>query len=212
VTTIIGLCGPAGSGKSTVAERLESKYGAKRYAFADPLKQICMRTLDMTREQVYGTQEQKETRDPRYNFSPRWFLQRLGTEGMREVFGPDVWWKLTLDRIDNDRPALAVIEDVRFVNEAEGIRRERWRTEPIPYGFPDDCRSIRIPSYVWRLEPPGFTPTAAPTHQSEAQWSLCKYDYKLAPLYRGLEHLYDCIDALAQTCGLEARSVLKSWG
>jgi hypothetical protein len=121
MTKIIGTCGPAGSGKSTVANYLVEHYGARRYAFADPLKQICIRTLDFADEQLNRTQAQKEAVDPRYGFSARWFIQRLGTEGVRAVLGPDFWWRYCLSRIARDAPGVAVIEDVRFVNEATGV-------------------------------------------------------------------------------------------
>ncbi len=202
MTTIIGICGPAGSGKSTVAERLESHYGARRYAFADPLKEMLMRTFDFTYEQMYGSQQDKETVDPRYGHSPRWFMQRVGTQGIRHTFGEDVWWKMTLDRIKADEPALAVIEDVRFVNESIGIHRA-FETRVRITGTMDEYRDVQHHGLVWRLEPPGFVATADPTHASETQWSLCKYDYKLTPQYRGLDHLYDCIDALAHECFLK---------
>ena len=36
--TVIGLCGKASSGKSTVAQYLQAKYSFERIAFADSLK------------------------------------------------------------------------------------------------------------------------------------------------------------------------------
>lgn len=190
-TTIIGLLGPAGSGKSTAAKYLAEKYGARRYAFADPLKDIVRLALDFTHEQVYGPQKSKEAVDPRYGHSPRWFLQRVGTQGVRAVLGADFWWQYTLDqRIMRDRPALAVIEDVRFVNEAAGL----------------DRLGARVPgldSSIWRLEPivEGVS-TADPTHASEAEWSKAPYDLRIAPRALGLEVLYAELDRAAAYCGL----------
>lgn len=115
---IIGLLGPAGSGKSTVAAYMAKNYGAELYAFADPLKEIVGKAFDLSDKQLYGSQADKETVDPRYNVSPRWLFQRIGTQGIREVFGPDVWANLTLERINKVKPELAVIQDVRFRNEA----------------------------------------------------------------------------------------------
>jgi molybdopterin-guanine dinucleotide biosynthesis protein len=36
MTLVVGICGPAGSGKTTVAKYLERHYGARSYALADP--------------------------------------------------------------------------------------------------------------------------------------------------------------------------------
>jgi len=157
---ILGLLGPAGSGKSTAAKYLAEKYTCMRYSFADPLKHVAMRTLGFTYEQCYGTQAQKEAVDPRYGFSPRWFLQKLGTEGCRGVFGDSFWTERTLDLIVRQQQAagahVAVIEDVRFVNEANAIHA--------------------VGGAVWRLECPDRESVADATHASEAEWSRCGYD------------------------------------
>src|SRR5690349_10218769 len=99
MTRIIGLLGGAGAGKSTIASYLVEKYGAKRYRLAGLLKEIARRTLDLTVEQVDGTQAQKEAVDERYGFSPRWFLQRLGTEGVRATLGQDFWTRALMAQI-----------------------------------------------------------------------------------------------------------------
>lgn len=180
-TRIIGLLGPAGAGKSSVAEFLEQEYGVERYSLAAPLKEIARRTLDFTEAQVYGTQAEKEAVDPRYGFSPRWFLQRLGTEGIRHVLSADVWVKLCLDRIKAGTPAVAVIEDVRFINEVDAIRF-CWRSAP----------DVSIHGEVWRLESPGreAVTTADASHASEAEWSQAPYDVLIRPKKRGLEELF----------------------
>jgi len=242
MTTIIGTCGPAGSGKSTVASHLVERYGAGRYAFADPLKQLCIRTLDFAHEQLNGTQAQKEAVDPRYGFSARWFIQRLGTEGVRTVLGPDFWWRYALARISIDAPDLAVIEDVRFVNEADGVRgtcgdpvdvveiTDELVTEIGWYtlggrragdltmddfldrlGAAFRCTfggEIALGGwdvdlgYVWRLESPRFALTSDPTHASEAEWSKCAYDLRIAPREHGLDALFELVDRAAHFCGI----------
>lgn len=168
MTTIIGLCGPAGAGKTTVAKFLCERYGAVRYSLAGPLKEIAQRTLGFSDEQMYGTQAQKEAPDPRYGFSPRWFLQRLGTEGIRAVLGADVWIDCLMGRITRERPKIAVVDDVRFANEAAALRAE-W------------CD-------VWRLTPPPPFATSS-THASETEWTKAQVDYEIAPLLPGVDVL-----------------------
>lgn len=181
---VIALMGPAGSGKSTIAQFLVERYGAKRYAFAGPLKEVARRTLDFTPEQVYGTQEQKEAADARYGFSPRWFLQRLGTEGARVVFGDDFWTRTALDQIRRDAlladavarpgaPSIAVIEDARFANEAAAVR----------------ALAAPLRGLVWRLDPPADSPApdaATAQHASEIGWREAPHDAVIAPPQRGL--------------------------
>lgn len=50
----------------------------------------------------------------------REFMQYLGTEVMRKIYGP-VWIENCLRRIETDQPPIAVITDCRFVNEVEAI-------------------------------------------------------------------------------------------
>lgn len=122
MTTILGLLGPAGSGKSLAAKHLVNRYGAKVYTLAAPLKELVGSAFGLSHDQLYGSQESKGRVDERYNVSPRWLLQRIGTEGIRKVFGPDFWWEYLLKRVAQDKPRFAVCDDVRFENEAAGLR------------------------------------------------------------------------------------------
>lgn len=193
MTVLIGVLGPAGSGKSMVANYLVERYGARRFSLAGPLKEIAIRAFDFTDEQVYGTQAQKEAVDPRYGQSPRWFLQRLGTEGIRSVFGEDVWVNLLMRSVAEARVPLAVCDDVRFVNEAKIIKG--W--------YPSKCAGdVTIAGQVWRLESPWRETTADASHASEAEWMKCEYDYIIAPTKYGVENLYKLIDDRCQKIGL----------
>ena len=196
-TAIVGLLGPAGAGKSSIAGYLEKHYGAKRYSLAAPLKEIARRTLGFSHGQLYGTQEQKETTDPRYGFSCRWFLQKLGTEGCRAVLGQQVWLRALFDRILDEMPPVAVIDDVRFTNEAKTVGGTRG------------CN--RIGDYagtVWRICPPFDATTAtraqaAGQHASETQWLMAPCELEIAPKERGLEELFRLVEDAARHSGLE---------
>lgn len=195
MTTIIGLMGPAGSGKSTVAAYLVEKYGAKRFSLAEPLKEIAMRTLNFDHDQVYGSQAKKEATDPRYGFSPRWFLQRLGTEGCRAVLGENVWIRALLTKIGRTNPRLAVVEDVRYLNEAEAIESQ-------------------LDGHVWRLLPPGDDETAmraaaAGEHPSEREWFHHVADVDIMPKVRGKSELLVLVDQEMRDMVLEHLKVTR---
>jgi len=117
---IIGLGYKARSGKDTIANYLKEVHGFKRIAFADALKEACRAIFDFNDEQLYGNQ--KEVEDPYWKLTPRYVLQFVGTECMREVFHKDIWVKAVEKKIlsSNDN---WVITDMRFPNEAEAVQR-----------------------------------------------------------------------------------------
>lgn len=143
---LIGLAGPARSGKDTVADVLEDITDGRveRDAFALRLKIIAARALGIScHPDDVGTkgverwadrlkeQERLATVGPRgtvtAEISGREFLQRLGTEGIREVLGDDVLINAVPLKRDCD---LLVITDVRFPAEAKAVRDaggEIWR-------------------------------------------------------------------------------------
>lgn len=143
---IIGLTGPAGSGKTTAAKYLVERYGATRFSFAEPLKRMAMMIYGLTEEQVFGPLEAKEAVDPRHGKSPRELLQFLGTDVCRTHLGPDVWANAALAKLEPGR--LYVCDDVRFDNEARAIRNR--------------C------GVVWMLDTTGAPKSAHTAHASEA--------------------------------------------
>lgn len=197
--TVIALCGPAGSGKSTVADYLVLKYGASRYGFATPLKEMVKNALGFTHEQVYGTQEQKEAVDPRYGRSARWFLQRIGTEGCRGTFGVDFWTKQCISAIVRQNRALVVIEDMRFADESEVLLDHR-------------C----VNGFVWRLWPVADAETdaraaSAGVHASEQEWQQLDAGLEFAPETRGVDQLYALADAAMAMIPVRERSAGAAW-
>ena len=110
---LIGLTGPAGAGKDTVAAMLP-KYFSK-YAFAQPLKQ----TLEFLGIKEPKTRAEKEALLPGRKYSYRKAAQTLGTEWARQL-DPNFW--LDLARKDISVRYWVVVTDVRFENEANLIR------------------------------------------------------------------------------------------
>lgn len=119
----LSLLARAGHGKSTVAKYLTDKYGAQTISLATPLKRTAQACMDFSDAQLWGTQAEKEAVDPRYGFSCRQFLQRLGTEGMRREFGENIHLDAMVERADRAgiggalSNALYLVDDARFQNE-----------------------------------------------------------------------------------------------
>ena len=55
---ILGICGKKRSGKDTAGEYLIQKYGYVRYAFGDPVKDVCRVMFKFTEEQLYGDKKE----------------------------------------------------------------------------------------------------------------------------------------------------------
>jgi len=113
----------------------------KLYSFADYLKSICCNLFDIPKECIWGTDEQKNQIQehllwenlPVYNgvslnagrpregaMTSREFMQYFGTDVMRKIYEP-IWVNGCIRTIQTEQPELAVIADVRFLNEAKAI-------------------------------------------------------------------------------------------
>src|SRR3569623_1074786 len=117
---IIGLAGPAGSGKDTVADWLEAGHDFTRFALADPIRKgLCaMFGLPMT---VFkpGVKEQVI---PWLGKSPRELMQTLGTAKVREMVAPDIWLRVAEHVVATAPGANIVVTDIRKANEVEWLR------------------------------------------------------------------------------------------
>lgn len=132
---LIGLTGAAGSGKSTVAERVVTEWGGHRHPFARPLKRMLRLFLE---DQGVGLAvacrmtdgDLKEVpSDHLGGQTPRRAMQTLGTEwgrGLSSTLWIDAWRRAVEDRswkeaVDGGT-ALIVADDARFPNEVAAIR------------------------------------------------------------------------------------------
>ena len=129
---IIGLSGYAKVGKDEVAQILVKKYGFKRIAFADPIRELLLEInpilangyhlKTIINEEGWTLAKNKE--------EVRRLLQELGV-GARQVLGDDVWVVAALRKMENFKENY-VITDVRFENEAVMVRQlggEIWRIQ-----------------------------------------------------------------------------------
>ena len=129
---VVGLCGLAGSGKSTVARHMQDDHGYVVLPFAKPLKAMT-RAFGLTQREMAGDLKESPC-GALCGKTPRQFMQWLGTEFGRQMIGQDVWiraWRrgvdqahldATADLCDADARALIVSDDVRFENEAAAVR------------------------------------------------------------------------------------------
>ena len=149
---VIGLCGLAGSGKSTAARYLVEHHGFVRRPFAALFKGM-LRTLlqaqgvstDVVERMVDG--DLKEVPTPYLGgATPRRAMQTLGTEWGRAL-SPNLWiktWAASLIGLD-----YVVADDVRFENEATAVRG--------------------LGGYVLRIERAGAGSASGAAHASEVQ-------------------------------------------
>jgi hypothetical protein len=95
MTKLIAFSGRKQSGKTTSGEFLQTIIGKniKLYAFADRLKKdICIDILDLSVDQCYGSDEQKNTIT---NIS--WNGKKLTAREVMEVVGTDIFRTLKVD-------------------------------------------------------------------------------------------------------------------
>lgn len=116
------LTGAPSTGKDTLADALCERYVLERRAFADPLRAMALAiNPDLgylrlaTAVGVLGWREAKD-RFPEV----RTFLQRLGTDAVRNHLGEDVWVRALLETTE---PGVDyVVTDARFLNEVTMLR------------------------------------------------------------------------------------------
>ena len=158
-TLIIGLVGPAGSGKDTVAEMLQSSwhhdgYVSARTAFADPIRAMCRDFLlhagVQEPDRYLFDRTMKEEVIPEIGVSYRHLAQTLGTEWGQQCIGRDVWMRVLSQRLqaycEHRQVTHFVVPDVRFAVESDWLRDQG--------------------AVLWRIERPGVRPVRE--HVSES--------------------------------------------
>lgn len=129
---LIGVYGKARAGKDTLSDYLSSRMHLRKYAFAEPLKQML--------KSVFGDNFHTGDREricPEAGVSYRTLMQTLGTEWGREI-NPNLWVNLVAKRWAETQEDFAtgpriedhpltqgmIISDVRFDSEARWIKEQ----------------------------------------------------------------------------------------
>lgn len=156
---IIGLTGPAGSGKDTIGEWLDRMHNYYPLAFASPIREGLCEMLGVPITAF--DRANKETVIGWIGKSPRQLMQTLGTEWGRRMVSDPLWVNVLqrkMEFIESLSPGKYhfVITDVRFQDEAAFVRKNGviWHVSRpgIPRvnehvsenGLPDSMIDIRI--------------------------------------------------------------------
>ena len=131
---VILINGLARSGKDYLASLLQEHLtnegkSVEVMHFAEPLKQIIADTFYISLEQLDEYKNasdrfklnivdyQSGDHEELSNF--RTILQRFGTEGMKPVFGSNIWAKILTDKVEASTANTILIPDFRFDEELE---------------------------------------------------------------------------------------------
>lgn len=130
---IIGILGLTNSGKSTVSDILQTNYNFSHISFADSLKEMLSSIfgwpIDLMKGKTSESRKWREEIDIWWanrldikEFSPRWAMQHIGTDILRNHFNQDIWVASVEKKLLNCNSDI-VIDDCRFANEIEMIRQ-----------------------------------------------------------------------------------------
>lgn len=127
--TLIGLTGPAGAGKDTVARFMCQRFGFVSASFAAAPRAMLEALLShVGADHAYLFEPTlKEQKIPGIGASYRQLMQTLGTEWGREQIDPEIWVRALQCSLGLLKDAFApvhdriVITDVRMPNEAEMV-------------------------------------------------------------------------------------------
>lgn len=122
---LLGLCGAAGAGKSTVAAYLEHEYAFAQVALADPIVDMIGALFGAAGvDGAWMVERALKEQPTTLGVSYRRLAQTLGTDWGRQIVAPDLWLRVAAQRLAS--PALqaenVVVSDIRFPNEAQWLQ------------------------------------------------------------------------------------------
>ncbi len=120
---LIGLTGPAGVGKTTIAREITKQIGGAVLSYAAPMK-MCLSVMTGLSMEYFTDIKLKEKVIPEINKTPRQLMQLFGTEFARKMIVSDFWiWRM-LEELKKFEYSHIYIDDIRFENEASLVRNQ----------------------------------------------------------------------------------------
>ncbi len=125
----VGLYGPAGAGKDTLAAILVESFGFTRVAFADNVREMALAIDPYIHDATTTARLSNIVREQGWEWAKRNYpdirrlLQRIGTDAVRAM-SPDFWVRLAVERASQIEGPV-VFTDVRFPNEVHAVRHVR---------------------------------------------------------------------------------------
>lgn len=117
---LIGISGKRGVGKSSLADYFVKNFGFQKVSFAESLKNYASLLFDFEDDSFSLTKKEKPFKN--YDWSPRDFMIRLGD--FLRYHDEDYFVNDTMSRLKNKKEGRYIIDDVRFLNEAEAIKNK----------------------------------------------------------------------------------------
>lgn len=177
---LIGIIGRKGAGKDVAGAHLVERHEFARAAFADTVKLVAQDLFPhLTREQLYGPIAVKEALDVATGVTPRWILQKVGTEVGR-MDQADVFLAFGISQATvrasfakfNVVPGLTAWIDALFANLGDG------HFVVTDVRFPNEASSILDRrGHVIKITRPGFDTGAFNDHPSESEVDNCPFDW-----------------------------------
>ena len=159
---IILLCGWAGAGKDATASILVNKYGYKRYAFADQLKDIASAIYGFPREMADTTDGKKNLWQCGFEKKTIRDLLLLVGKVERERFGKDIYVRSIIEEFKKlPEDSQIVISDLRYPAELAEMKM---------FG-----RNFNYEVEVWRIERKGQLESSV-NDESEHYMEAFHYD------------------------------------
>ena len=198
---IIGICGLIGSGKDTIADYLVSSHGFRQDSFSASLKDTLAAVFGWERNMLEGrtgsSRKWREQVDTWWatrlgipHLTPRWAMQNLGTEVIRQHFHQDIWTASVENKLRNIKDNI-VISDCRFPNEVAAIQAAGGIVVCVKRGAAPEWTDLAVadPDMMSQLYPG--------VHASEYSWAGSKFDY-IIDNNESLDMLYSRIRDLVQ--------------
>lgn len=131
---LIGLYSPAPQSGKSLAANVLARTSHRMMSFAEPIKRMGAEffvSLGYEKDEAVAlVWAHKERIVPEINATPRHVLQTLGTQWGRDCINQSIWLDCMKYRIEKEKSYGVVIDDVRFLNEAEMIKDmggEMWK-------------------------------------------------------------------------------------